>query len=117
MKTTQTCLEGVRETCTRDCPYRQILSLFGKRYTFTILRILVQENVVRFNRIAELTEGSTKTVTDRLSELVRHGIVKREAFAEIPPRVEYSLTEKGLDLKPALIMIREWGEKWNLFDC
>jgi DNA-binding HxlR family transcriptional regulator len=117
MKTTQTCLEGVREKCTKDCPYRQILSLFGKRYTFTILRILAQEGVVRFNRIAKLTEGSTKTVTERLNELVSYGVVKREAFAEIPPRVEYSLTEKGLDLKPALIMIRKWGEKWDLFDC
>jgi DNA-binding HxlR family transcriptional regulator len=44
-------------------------------------------------------------------------IPKREAFAEIPPRVEYSLTEKGLVLKPALVLIREWGEQWNLFDC
>ena len=117
LEVAETCLEGVREKCTRDCPYRQILSLFGKRYTFTILRILAHGGAVRFNEIARLTKGSTKTVTERLTELVNHGLVEREAFAEIPPRVEYSLTEKGLDLKPALLLIREWGEKWNLFDC
>jgi DNA-binding HxlR family transcriptional regulator len=117
MEVAETCLEGVLEKCTRDCPYRRILSLFGKKYTFTILRILAHGEAVRFNEIARLTKGSTKTVTERLSELVNYGLVKREPFAEIPPRVEYSLTEKGLDLKPALLLIREWGEKWNLFDC
>jgi len=117
MEGVQACLEGVQERCTKDCPYRQILSLFGKRYTFNILRILAYEGVARFNEIAKMSGGSTKTITERLSELVTYGVVKREAFAEIPPRVEYSLTEKGLDLKPALVMIREWGEKWNLFEC
>ena len=117
MESIETCIEGVRERCTKDCPYRQVLSLFGKRYTFTILRILAHEGVVRFNEIARMAGGSTKTITERLNDLVRFGVVKREAFAEIPPRVEYSLTEKGLDLKPALAMIREWGKKWNLFEC
>jgi DNA-binding HxlR family transcriptional regulator len=117
MERAQTCLEGVQEKCTKDCPYRQILSLFGKRYTFNILRILAYEGVVRFNEIAKISGGSTKTITERLNELVSYGVVKREAFAEIPPRVEYSLTEKGLDLKPALSLIRDWGKKWNLFEC
>ncbi len=113
----ETCLEGVREICTKDCPYRQVLSLFGKRYTFNILRILARDGVVRFNTIANKVGGSTKTITERLTELVTYGVVKREAFAEIPPRVEYSLTEKGLDLRPALTYIKEWGIKWNLFEC
>lgn len=111
------CLDGFQEYCTEDCPFRQALSVFGKRYTFSIIRLLTLDGVVRFNKIVEDVQGSTKTITERLNELVRHGVVKREAFAEIPPRVEYSLTEKGLDLKPVLEYIREWGIKWRLLDC
>ena len=111
------CFEGFQEYCTEDCPFRQALSVFGKRYTFSILRLLIHDRIVRFNKIVEDVQGSTKTITERLNELVRYGVVKREAFAEIPPRVEYSLTEKGMDLKPALDYIREWGIKWRLLDC
>ena len=110
------CLEGIQEYCTEDCPYRRVLSVFGKRYTLGILRVLVRDGVARFNKIVEDVQGSTKTITVRLNELVTFGIVKREAFAEIPPRVEYSLTESGLDLKPVLDYIREWGKKWTLTD-
>jgi DNA-binding HxlR family transcriptional regulator len=111
------CLEGIQEYCTKDCPYRRVLSVFGKRYTLGILRVLVRDGVARFNKIVDDVSGSTKTITERLNELVMFGIVKREAFAEIPPRVEYSLTERGLDLKPVLDYIREWGKKWALIDC
>ncbi len=117
MTETEHCFEGLQDRCTKDCPYRKILSLIGKRYTFSILRILTHDGVLRFNTIANRVGGSTKTITERLNELVAHGVVKREAFAEIPPRVEYSLTEMGLGLKPTFRYIREWGEKWDLFRC
>ena len=107
------CPQGIQQYCNKDCPFRQAMSILGKRYTFEILRVLSYDKSVRFNKIVEEVKGSTKTVTERLNELVRFGVVKREAFAEIPPRVEYSLTEKGLDLEPALDYIRDWGVKWN----
>ncbi len=108
------CHEGLQEYCDENCPYRRVLSLFSKRYTLAILRILNRYGVVRFNKITEEVEGSTKTITERLKELVKFGVVKREAFAEIPPRVEYSLTEMGMDLRPVLDLIREWGKKWTI---
>ena len=110
------CLEGIQEYCTEDCPYRRVLSIFGKRYTLGILRVLARDGVARFNTITKEVGGSTKTITERLNELVTYSVVKREAFAEIPPRVEYSLTERGLDLKPVLDYIRAWGVKWALID-
>lgn len=118
MATNQTkCQAGIQEYCNEKCPYRQTISLLGKRYTFDILRVLSYQKTVRFNKIVESVKGSTKTITERLNEMVKFGVVKREAFAEIPPRVEYSLTEKGWDLEPALNYIRDWGLKWNLFEC
>ncbi len=95
------------------CPYKKILTLLGKAYSFSILRVLSREGVLRFNEIAREIKGSPKTITDRLTELVSEGIVKREAFAEIPPRVEYSLTEMGKDLKPTIEHIRTWAVKWT----
>lgn len=67
---------------------------------------------MRFNELAKEIAGSPKTLTERLNELVDLQIVKRDAFAEIPPRVEYSLTEQGKDLKPVMEAIRIWVEKW-----
>ena len=102
------------EYCDEDtCPYKRILSLLGKAYSFSILRILSQEGVLRFNEITSEVKGSPKTITDRLTELTSEGIVKREAFAEIPPRVEYSLTDMGNDLKPIIEHIRSWALKWT----
>lgn len=109
------CNEGIMEYCDEEnCPYKRILAVLGKPYTFTILRVLANEGVARFNRIVKSVKGSPKTITDRLTELVKEGIVKREAFAEIPPRVEYSLTEMGEDLKPTMHYLREWAKRWVL---
>lgn len=107
------CLEGIMEYCSDDCPYRRILAILGKAYTFSILRVLALKGIVRFNAIVGEVEGSPKTITDRLTELVKEGIVKREAFAEIPPRVEYSLTEMGEGLKPVMRYLRDWAKKWT----
>jgi DNA-binding HxlR family transcriptional regulator len=56
---------------------------------------------------------SRKILTEQLKELVEDGIVNREAFSELPPRVEYSLTEKGLALLPILNMLTEWNLKYQ----
>ncbi|MHA2423278.1 MAG: winged helix-turn-helix transcriptional regulator [Candidatus Thorarchaeota archaeon] len=107
------CHEEIMEYCDEDaCPYKKILAILGKAYTFSILRVLAQDGVARFNEIARRVEGSPKTITDRLTELVREGIVKREAYTEIPPRVEYSLTEMGEDLKPVMEYLRTWAKRW-----
>jgi len=62
--------------------------------------------------ILELPGISTKTLTVRLRELEKHGLIHRRVYAEIPPRVEYSLTEKGLELQPVLVALKQVGEQW-----
>jgi DNA-binding HxlR family transcriptional regulator len=98
--------------CDDRCFYRRILAVIGKKYTLNILRILVRVESARFNTLAKGIGGSPKTLTDRLNELVDLGILNREAYAEIPPRVEYSLNEMGRDLAPVLDAIRNWTLKW-----
>ena len=60
----------------------------------------MENDAAQFNKIVKEIDGSLKTITDRLVELCEEGILKRKSYAEIPPRVEYSLTEKGRDLEP-----------------
>ncbi len=101
------------QTCSENCPKRKLFELFGRKYTLDVLRSIMQREHARFNEIARDIGGSPKTVTDRLKEMAAEGIILRTAYAEIPPRVEYSLTEKGLDLRPVMRKIMEWSDKWD----
>ena len=69
---------------------------------------------IRFNKILkELSGISPKTLADRLKDLEESGLIKREAFPEIPPRVEYSLTYDGIEVRNAMIPLMEWAYKKN----
>jgi DNA-binding HxlR family transcriptional regulator len=100
-------------TCSEVCPYRKILSMISRKYTLDVLRVIMQNDVARFNTIVKEIGGSPKTITDRLKELCKAGILKRESYPEIPPHVEYSLTKKGKDLEPVMEKIMEWSDKWG----
>ena len=97
--------------CSDSCFYRNLLSIISRKYTLNVLRVIMENDVARFNKIVNKIvneiSGNPKTITDRLNELCEEGILKRISYAEIPPRVEYSLTEKGKDLEPLFKKIRE----------
>lgn len=70
---------------------------------------------VRYKEIMEgLTGINSKTLSDRLKELEKYGLIKREAYAEIPPRVEYSLTDVGVELARATLPLMQWANSHNL---
>jgi DNA-binding HxlR family transcriptional regulator len=62
----------------------------------------------------ELTGISPKTLSDRLKELTESGLLKREIFTEIPPRVEYSLTQDGIEVRDAMLPLMEWAYKKSI---
>ncbi len=95
------------------CPYyHQAVELIGKRWTGAILRELLHGRH-RFTELRSAIPGlSDRLLSERLKELEREGIVVREVFAEVPVRVEYRLTEKGLALERAVGAISEWAEEW-----
>lgn len=73
--------------------------LISKKYTFTILNELRYYKNRRFtNLIRNIDNISSKTMTSRLKDLVEHGLISRKQFNEIPPRVEYSITPRGIDV-------------------
>jgi len=97
--------------CSSECYLQKLFGLLGKKHALTIIRLLLLNEKLRFNEIAEKVTGSPKTITERLKELKLYGLVNREMFNEIPIRVEYSLTEKGRELEKSFEMFSRWAEK------
>ncbi|SRR6266699_1077699 len=95
------------------CPrYEHAIQLLGKRWTGLLLDALM-EGPRRFCELTATVEGlSDRVLSDRLRELEVEGVVERIVYPQIPVRVEYKLTEKGLALKPVVEAIHEWAEKW-----
>lgn len=100
------------------CPIEFTLDLIGSKWAISILRELFA-GVRRTHELLEALPGiSTKTLMMRLRELEEYGLVERQVYAEIPPRVEYSLTEKGQEIQPVLIALYDVGTRWlNRRDC
>ena len=91
------------------------LSLISGKYKMTILYTLMEFDVVRFNEMKKYIGGiSYKTLSVTLKELEADKLVHREEYPQIPPKVEYSLTERGKSLMPILDGMCEWGDKNRL---
>ena len=88
------------------------LSLINGKYKMTILYTLMEFGVVRFNEMKKYIGGiSYKTLSSTLKELESDGLVHRKEYPQIPPKVEYSLTERGKSLVPILDQMCTWGEE------
>lgn len=95
--------------------FHYTLSLISGKYKMTILYTLMEFGVVRFNEIKRYIGGiSYKTLSTTLKELEADQLVHREEYPQIPPKVEYSLTERGQSLIPILDGMCEWGDNHRL---
>ena len=91
--------------------FNYTLSLINGKYKMTILYTLMEFGVVRFNELKRYIGGiSYKTLSSALKELESDQLVHREEYPQIPPKVEYSLTERGQTLMPILDAMCEWGD-------
>ncbi len=94
------------------CPVAQTAAILSGKWTILLIRDLAS-GVKRFNQLERSLQGiSPKTLSERLRSLEEEGIVVRRTFAEVPPRVEYSLTEKGCDLISVIDSMRNYGRRW-----
>jgi DNA-binding HxlR family transcriptional regulator len=94
------------------CPLRGVIDVIGKKWALLIINAIGNYGQLRFNNLMqELGAVSPKTLSDTLKELQAEGLVKRESFAEIPPRVEYSLTKDGIELRRAIVPLLSWAAK------
>jgi len=96
------------------CPIRQVVSRFGDKWSMLVLYMLhtSETGVLRFNEIRRLmTDCSQKMLSQTLKNLEQSHLVHREVYPEVPPRVEYSLTDTGKSLMPALTALIAWGKE------
>ncbi|WP_234118754.1 winged helix-turn-helix transcriptional regulator [Clostridium hydrogenum] len=95
------------------CPMDITINILSGKWKLGILWNL-SKNIIRFNELQRLLPGITqKTLTMQLKELEKYGIIYRKVYAEVPPRVEYGLTEIGESLKPILSHMCEWGKEYK----
>ncbi|MGI9451239.1 MAG: winged helix-turn-helix transcriptional regulator [Geminicoccaceae bacterium] len=97
--------------CSEGCPVEAALELIGGKWKGVALYHLM-ERTIRFNELKRQMHSVTqRMLTKQLRELEADGLVKRKVYPVVPPKVEYSLTEKGQSLRPIIMALREWGEK------
>ncbi|MCM2350191.1 MAG: helix-turn-helix transcriptional regulator [Bacteriovoracaceae bacterium] len=96
-----------------DCPVYKTAELLEGKWTILIFRDLLDKKVVRFNELKRsLGSISPKTLTERLKFLEFHNLIQRNVYPETPPRVEYSLTQKGKQLQSIFEAMAKFGTKW-----
>lgn len=96
-----------------QCPVELGLNILSGKWKLKILWYL-SKSTIRFNELQRLLGNiTTKTLTEQLRELEEQGIILRTVFPEVPPRVEYSLSEIGITLKPILKGLCEWGKTYR----
>ncbi|HYV01447.1 MAG TPA: helix-turn-helix domain-containing protein [Actinomycetota bacterium] len=93
-----------------NCSVARTLEVIGERWTMLVLRETFFR-VRRFDQFQRNTGAARNILSDRLRTLVEHGILERRQYQDRPPRFEYRLTEKGVDLYPILIALMQWGDK------
>jgi DNA-binding HxlR family transcriptional regulator len=99
-----------KENAVCYCPIEGIIDVISKKWALLIINVVGSYRSLRFNKLMEELQGiSPKTLADTLKQLQNEKLLKRESFAEIPPRVEYSLTEDGRGLREAIVPILKWA--------
>lgn len=96
-----------------DCPVEYTASMIANKWKILILRDLI-DGTKRYNELTRTVKGiSAKVLTENLRELESDGIIKRKVYPVVPPKVEYSMTEKGNELKPIIDLMRDYGKKYK----
>lgn len=96
-----------------ECPVATTVALIGSKWKLLILRDLLTGTKRNSELLRSLDGISQKVLTESLKSMVEDGIVARKDYHEVPPRVEYSLTELGNSLKPVITMMEQWGKEYK----
>jgi DNA-binding HxlR family transcriptional regulator len=95
------------------CPYGRLLEMLGKPHTLEILYALGVHSPLRFTEMQKYLDLQPKTISARLREIVKLGLVARRSYNEIPPRVDYELTQKGRGLGKMFDVLQAWARKYD----
>lgn len=97
-------------TCLEECPIRNVISRFSGKWSILVLCVVAENKTARFSAISKaIPDISSKVLTETLKHLEADGFIIRTIYAEIPPRVEYSLTSLGQSLLPVIGSMVAWA--------
>lgn len=95
------------------CPVEATISQIGGKYKAIILYHLLEDEVLRYNQIQKyIPQATAKMLSQQLRELKSDGLIHREVYPVVPPKTEYTLTERGRTLAPVITQICEWGRTY-----
>lgn len=116
MTNEQEILQDTRDALFPDCPIRNVLARVGDKWSLLVLYTLQHRESLRFKQLQRLLPDiSQKSLTQTLRMLEEDGFVSRKVYAEVPPRVEYSLTERSMSFLPVVNSLIDWA-KANMDD-
>ena len=96
-----------------ECPIERAMELIGDKYSVLIVLNLAQFGKQRFIELEQAINGiSPRTLSARLNHLEKYGVINRQQFSTIPPKVEYSLTDRGKEFRLVIDQISNWVNKW-----
>ena len=94
------------------CPIRNVVARFGDKWSLLVLLVINGQGVVRFNELCRLIPDiSTRVLSTTLRTLEADGLIDRKVYAQVPPKVEYTLTETGNSLIPLIMQLTDWAQK------
>lgn len=93
------------------CPIRNVVARFGDKWSLLVLLVIDGEGTVRFNELCrKIPDISTRVLSVTLKILEADGLINRKVYAQVPPKVEYTLTETGKSLVPLIMQLTEWAK-------
>ena len=99
-----------KNTIIEICPVRNVIARFGNKWALLVILILSENKVLRFSELKKMIpDVSSRMLSSTLRTLEADGLVSRKVYPEVPPKVEYSLTETGLSLVPFIVQLTEWA--------
>lgn len=94
------------------CPVRNVVARFGNKWALLVILVLSESDVIRYNELRrKIPDISSRVLSGTLRTLEADGLVERTYYQEVPPRVEYALSETGRSLVPIIIQLTEWAQK------
>lgn len=94
------------------CPIRNVVARFGDKWSLLVLLVIDSEGVIRFNELGrKIPDISTRVLSATLRTLEADGLIARKVYPQVPPKVEYSLTDTGRSLVPLIMQLTEWAQK------
>ena len=93
------------------CPVRNVVARFGNKWALLVILVLSENEPIRYNELGrKIPDISSRVLSNTLRILEADGLVNRRGYQEVPPRVEYSLTDTGRSLVPIIIKLTEWAQ-------